>query len=108
MQNEFEMSMMGELTFFLGLQVKQTKDGTFIYQEKYAKEIVKKFEVQNCKKTDIPMSHTSKLDKDENDKKVDHKVYRSMIGSLFYITASRPDILFSICMYRRFQSDPRE
>ena len=102
------MSMMGELTFFLGLQVKQTKDGTFIYQEKYAKEIVKKFEVQNCKKTDIPMSHTSKLDKDENGKKVDHKVYRSMIESLLYLTISRPDILLSVCMCARFQSDPRE
>ena len=108
MQNEFEMSMMGELTFFLGLQVKQTKASTFICQEKYAKEIVKKFGLQNCKKIDIPMSRTSKLDKDENGKKVDQKVYRSMIESLLYLTVSRLDILFSVCMCARFQTDPRE
>jgi len=108
MQDEFEMSMMGELTFFLGLQVKQMKEGTFIHQEKYANDLVKRFGLEKCKKIDIPMSCSQKIDKDEEGKKVDQKLYRSMIGSLLYLTASRPDILFSVCICARFQSDPRE
>jgi len=65
--------MMGELTFFIGLQIKQTKDGTFIYQEKYTKEVMKKFNMDNSKKTDTPISYSSKLDNDEKGKKVDKK-----------------------------------
>ena len=71
MQDEFEMSMMGELTFFLELQVKQLEEGTFIHQEKYANDLVKKFGLDNCKKADIPMSSSLKIDKDEGGKKVD-------------------------------------
>ena len=108
MQDEFEMSMMGELKFFLGLQIHQSEKGIFIHQEKYALEIVKKFGLQNCKKMETPMAHSSKLDKDEDGKEVDQKLYRSMIGSLLYLTASRPDILYSVCLCARFQSSPRE
>jgi len=108
MQDEFEMSMMGELTFFLGLQVKQSEEGIFIHQEKYTKDLIKKFRMENCKKTETPMSSSSKLDKDEEGKSVDHKLYRSIIGSLLYLTTSRPDILFSVCICARFQSNPKE
>ena len=99
MHREFEMSMMGELTFFLGLQIKQTSEGTFINQAKYTKEIIKKFGLEEGKTMSTPMSPSTKFDKDEKGKKVDEKLYRGMIGSLLYITASRP---------ARCQSDPRE
>jgi hypothetical protein len=83
MSREFEMSMIGELSFFLCLQVKQTKDGTFICQSKYANDLLKRFGMDNSKR------------------------YRSMIDSLFYLTASRPDIIFSICMCAIFQASPK-
>ncbi|XP_042972981.1 uncharacterized protein LOC122304782, partial [Carya illinoinensis] len=108
MQEEFEMSMMGELTFFLGLQIKQAKSETFINQSKYIKELLKKFGMENAKEIGTPMSPSTKLDKDESGKPVDSKIYRGMIGSLLYLTASRPDIMFSVCLCARFQSSPKE
>ncbi|GMJ08622.1 hypothetical protein HRI_004531400 [Hibiscus trionum] len=107
-QGEFEMSMMGELSFFLGLQIKQKKDGTFINQAKYIKDMLKKFGLENAKPQATPMSSSTKLDKDEGGKCVDSKLYHSMIGSLLYLTASRPDILFSVCLCARFQASSRE
>ena len=102
------MSLMGELTFFLGLQIKQTQEEIFINQAKYAKELLKKFGMESSKEIGTPMNSTSKLDKDEKGKSIDQKLYRGMIGSLLYLTASRPDILFSVCMCARFQSNPKE
>ena len=91
MQHEFEMSMMGELNYFLGLQIKQMRDGIFICQAKYSKELIKKFGLEDSKICNIPMATTTKLDKDDQGKCVDIKLYRSMIGSLLYLMASRPD-----------------
>ncbi|GMI76746.1 hypothetical protein HRI_001343900 [Hibiscus trionum] len=108
MQGEFEMSMMGELSFFLGLQIKQMSDGTFINQAKYVSDMLKKFGLENAKPQATPMSSSIKLDKDEGGKCVDSKLYRSMIGSLLYLTASRPDIMFSVCLCARFQASPKE
>jgi transposase InsO family protein len=108
MQGEFEMSMMGELNFFLGLQIKQTKEGIFINQAKYTKELLKKFGMDELKPMSTPMSPSTKLDKDDKGKNVDEKKYRGMIGSLLYLTASRPDIMFSVCLCARFQSCPKE
>ncbi|KAK2445742.1 putative mitochondrial protein [Trifolium repens] len=108
MQDEFEMSMMGELKFFLGIQINQGKDGTYIHQSKYTKELLKKFNLDDCKIMSTPMHPTSSLSKEEIGSKVDQKLYRGMIGSLLYLTASRPDILYSVCLCARFQSDPRE
>ena len=108
MQGEFEMSMMGELTFFLGLQIKQSKEGISITQSKYTKELLKRFGMENCKPIGTPMSPSSKLDKDDEGKCVDLKYYRGMIGSLLYLTASRPDIMFSVCLCARYQSNPKE
>ena len=102
MQNEFEMSMMGELNYFLGLQIKQRSDGIFISQVKYTKELIKKFRLEGSKTSKTPMATTIKLDKDEQDKSVDIKLYRSMIGTLLYLTASRPDIMFNVCLCARF------
>ncbi|WJX61599.1 hypothetical protein P8452_46671 [Trifolium repens] len=108
MQDEFEMSMMGELKFFLGIQINQGKDGTYIHQSKYTKELLKKFNLEDCKIMSTPMHPTSSLSKEEIGSKMDQKLYRGMIGSLLYLTASRPDILYSVCLCARFQSDPRE
>ncbi|GAV57780.1 RVT_2 domain-containing protein [Cephalotus follicularis] len=104
MQGEFEMSMMGELKYFLGFQIQQGNEGTFINQSKYTKDLLKRFGMEHSKPCKTPMSITTKLDKDENGKEVDQKLYRSMIGSLLYLIASRPDIMFSVCLCARYQS----
>ncbi|KAM7466521.1 hypothetical protein LguiB_014083 [Lonicera macranthoides] len=108
MQTEFEMSMMGELNYFLGLQVKQFNSGIFISQTKYARDLVKRFGLENAKHVSTPLSVSTKLAKDVAGKKVDATLYRSMIGSLLYLTSSRPDILFSVCACARYQSEPKE
>jgi hypothetical protein len=92
MSREFEMSMMGELHFFLGLQIKQAKEGTFVHQDKYTKDILKKFKMDYSMPLSTPMSTTTALDADEDGEPVDQKEYRSMIGSLLYLTATRLDI----------------
>jgi hypothetical protein len=104
---EFEMSMMGELQFFLGLQIKQSKKGTFMHQAKYTMDIVRKFKMENSKAMAMPMSTTTALDADEEGEHVDQKKYRSMIESLLYLTTTRPDIQFSVCLCARFQASPR-
>jgi len=108
MQNEFEMSMMGELNFFLGLQIKQTKNGIFLSQAKYYKELLKRFGMENAKQMPTPMSTACYLDKDEAGQSVDIKKYRDMIRSLIYLSASRLDIMFSVCMCARYQANPKE
>jgi isopentenyldiphosphate isomerase len=86
------MSMMGELTFFLGIQVKQIKQGTFVHQAKYMKDLMKKFNMAELKSILTPMSTATSLNPDENGRVVDLREYMSMIGSLIYLTATRPDI----------------
>jgi hypothetical protein len=108
MMQKFEMSMMDELTYFLGFQVKQLKDGTFIYQTKYTQDLVKRFGMKDAKAAKTPMGTDGHLDLNKGGKPVDQKAYRSMIGSLLYLYASRPDIMLSVCMCARFQSDPKE
>ena len=108
MAKEFEMSMLGELSYFLGLQVKQMKNGTFVSQGKYIKDMLKKFNLDEAKSISTPMGTNGNLDGDASGNMVDQKLYRSMIGSLLYVTASRPDVMFSVCMCARFQSSPRE
>jgi hypothetical protein len=92
MESEFQMSMMGELNFFLGIQVKQTKQGTFMHPAKYMKDLIKKFNMAELKSMSTPMSSAMSLGPDEDGKTVDQREYRSMIGSLLYLTATRPDI----------------
>ncbi|KAG9450333.1 hypothetical protein H6P81_010298 [Aristolochia fimbriata] len=108
MQGEFEMSMMGELAYFLGFQVKQKEDGIFISQEKYAKNLVKKFDLGESKAMRTPMSTTAYVTKDEEGIPADPSMYRSMIGSLLYLTVSRPDISYSVGVCARYQSSPKE
>ena len=108
MKSQYEMSMMGELTYFLGLQVKQVKEGIFINQTKYIYDLLKKFDLMDCKEAKTPMPTATKLELSPNEKSVDISNYRGMVGSLLYLTASRPDIMFSTCLCARFQSDPKE
>ena len=108
MQSEFEMSMMGELNFFLGLQIKQTKYGIFISQAKYYKELLSRFGMENAKPMATPMSTACYLDKDEAGQSVDIKKYRGMIGSLLYLLASRSDIMFNVFMCARYQANTKE
>ncbi|GJW15080.1 putative ribonuclease H-like domain-containing protein [Tanacetum coccineum] len=103
MHEKFQMSSIGELTFFLGLQVQQKKDGIFISQDKYVDEIIKKFRFTEVKTSSTPIETQKPLLKDENDEEVDVHMYRSMIGSLMYLTSSRPDIMFAVCAYARYQ-----
>ncbi|GJX38375.1 putative ribonuclease H-like domain-containing protein [Tanacetum coccineum] len=102
-----QMSSMGELTFFLGLQVKQNKDEIFISQDKYVTEILKKFSFTNIKTASTPMETQKLLLKDEDGEEGDVHLYRSMIGSLVYLTSSRPDIMFAVCAYARYQVNPK-
>jgi hypothetical protein len=106
MSREFEMSKMGELQFFLGLQIKQSKEGIFVHQAKYTKDIVRKFKMEDSKAMATPMSTTTAIDADEEGEHVDQKEYRSMIGSLLYLTATRPVIQFSVCLCAHFQASP--
>jgi hypothetical protein len=108
MIKRFEMSMKGELNFFLGFQVKQLKEGTFLCQTKYTHDILKKFSMENAKPIKTPMGTNGHLDLDIGGKSVDQKVYRSMIGSLLYLCASRSDIMLSVYLCARFQSNPKE
>ena len=108
MQGEFEMSLMGELNYFLGLQIKQLDEGTTVCQTKYCRELLKRFGMNDSKSIDTPMPTNGNLDKDEHGKCVDVKKFRGMIGSLLYLSASRPDIMFSVCMCARYQSNPKE
>jgi hypothetical protein len=96
MTDRFKMSMMGVLTFFLGFQIKQAKEGTFISQTKYTCDILKKFGIDNAKPIKTPMGTNGHLDFDFGGTSVDQKVYHSMIGSLLYLCASRLDIMLSV------------
>ncbi|GJU20787.1 putative ribonuclease H-like domain-containing protein [Tanacetum coccineum] len=106
MKGEFEMSAMGELIFFLGLQVQQRPDGIFIGQDKYVQEILKKFDLESVRTATTPYEAPKPKSKNEPDNPVNVHLYRSMIGSLMYLTASRPDIMFAVNACSRNQVTP--
>nr|GEU97497.1 hypothetical protein [Tanacetum cinerariifolium] len=108
MVKRFEMSMMGEMRFFLGLQVNQFSNGIFINQSKYILDTLKTFGMENCDTVPTPMVEQAKLKLYLVGKPVDHTDYKSMIGSLMYVTSSRPDIMFATCMCARYQANPNE
>nr|GEW67553.1 retrovirus-related Pol polyprotein from transposon TNT 1-94 [Tanacetum cinerariifolium] len=102
------MSVMGKISFFLGLQISQSPRGIFINQSKYAFESLKKYGFESCDPVDTPMVEKSKLDEDKEGKAVDPSHYHGMIGTLLYLTSSRPDLQFAICMCARYQDRPTE
>nr|GEX17396.1 retrovirus-related Pol polyprotein from transposon TNT 1-94 [Tanacetum cinerariifolium] len=108
MCSKFKMSMMGKISFFLGLQISQSPRGIFINQSKYALESLKKYGFKSCDPVDTPMVEKSKLDEDKEEKAVDPLHYHGMIGTLMYLTASRSDQQFAICMCARYQARPTE
>ncbi|GJR04078.1 putative ribonuclease H-like domain-containing protein [Tanacetum coccineum] len=107
MHKKFQMSSTGELTFFLGLKMTQKNDGIFISQDKYVDETLKKFGFSTMKIASTPMETSKPLLKDAEAKDVDVHLYRSMIGSLMYLTSSRSDIMFAVCACARFQVTPK-
>nr|GEY88137.1 hypothetical protein [Tanacetum cinerariifolium] len=108
MHEKFQMSAMGELNFFLGLQVLQKKDGIFLSQDKYVGDILKKFGYSDVRSSNTPRDKENPWGKDETGKDVDLHLYRSMIGSLMYLTASRLDIMFAVCACARHQVTPKK
>nr|GEV15409.1 hypothetical protein [Tanacetum cinerariifolium] len=108
MCSKFKMSMMGKISFFLGLQISQSPRGIFINQPKYALESLKKYGFESCDPVDTPMVEKSKLDEEKEGKAVDPSHYRGMIDTLLYLTASRPDLQLAICMCARYQARPTE
>jgi hypothetical protein len=107
MESEYQMSMMGELTFFLVIQVKQTKQGLFMHQAEYTKGLMKKFKMAEFKLVSTKMSSAASLGPDEDGEVVDQREYSSMISSLLYLTTTRPDIQFIVGLCARFQASPR-
>ncbi|GJX76796.1 putative ribonuclease H-like domain-containing protein [Tanacetum coccineum] len=107
MHKKFQMSSMGKLTFFLGLQVKQKEDGIFLSQDKYVTEILKKFSFSDVKTASTPMETHKPLLKYADGEDVDEHLYRSMIGSLMYLTSLRPNIMFAVCACAIFQVNPK-
>nr|GEZ00281.1 hypothetical protein [Tanacetum cinerariifolium] len=108
MKSRFEMSMMGEITFFLGLQVNQSPCGIFINQSKYVLEILNKYRIESCDPVGTPMEIKDKIDLDQNGTPVDAMKYRCMISALMYLTSSRPDIVHATCLCARYQPKPTE
>nr|GEV20083.1 hypothetical protein [Tanacetum cinerariifolium] len=106
MSSKFQMSMMGQMSFFIGLQVSQNLVGIFIIQSKFALEILKKFGMDSCDPVDTPMVDRLKLDEDPLGIPVDQTRFRSMVGYLMYLTASKPDLVFFVCMCARYQVSP--
>jgi len=105
-RSEFEMSMMGELNLFLSLQIKQTSNGTMIHQQQYIKELLKRFGMDSSKPIDTPISPLTKLVLEDRSSPIEEKTYSGIIGLLLYLTASRPDIVFSVDLCACFQSKP--
>nr|GEW24618.1 uncharacterized mitochondrial protein AtMg00810-like [Tanacetum cinerariifolium] len=108
MHDKFQMSAMGELNFFLGLQVLQKKDGIFLSQDKYVGDILKKIRYTDIRSAKTPIDRENPWGKDGTGKYVELHLYRSMIGSLMYLTTSRPDIMFAVCACARHQVTPKE
>ena len=102
MQQEFEMSLLGELTFFLGLQVQQATDGIFLSQEKYLKQILKKYGMEDCKPVSTPMITGCNLSSHDDSPMVNQLYYGSMIGCLLYLTKTRLDIMHDVGIVGRF------
>ncbi|CAM8957032.1 unnamed protein product [Rhodiola kirilowii] len=108
MKSEFKMSMVGEMTYFLGLQVKQKSDGIYFSQSKYARNLIKKFELEKAAHKRTPAATHVNITKDEAGTSMDQTLYMSIIGRLLYLTASRFDIAYDVELCTRYQTNPKE
>lgn len=108
MGNEFEMSMIGQLNFFLGIQINQPPERMSIHQQKYIKDLLTKFNIQDANISDSPIATTTKLDTDEVRISIEETKYRGMVESQLHLTTNRPGIVFSVGICARFQSKPNE
>ncbi|GJR38530.1 retrovirus-related pol polyprotein from transposon TNT 1-94 [Tanacetum coccineum] len=108
MTTKFKMSMMGQMSFFLGLQISQSPRGIFLNQSKYTSKIIKKYGLLTSDSVDTPMVEKNKLDEDLQGTPVDATLYHSMIGSLVYLTSSRPNLIYAVCLCARYQEKPTE
>ena len=106
MTREFEMTDIGLMSYYLGIEVKQMEEGIFISQEGYAREVLKKFGMENCKQIDTPVNCGTKLSKFEEGELVDATLFKSLVGSLRYLTCTRPDILFGVGLVSRYMETP--
>ena len=108
MKEEFEMTDMGLLRYFLGIEVEKNENKIFISQEKYVKEFLEIFNMQDCKVAITPTVMGLKLSKEDNSKDVDLSLYKSIVGNLMYLTATRPDIMHVVSLISRFMEKPKE
>nr|XP_027086538.1 uncharacterized protein LOC113708274 [Coffea arabica] len=106
--NEFEMSDLGWMHYFLGIEVMQSDDGIFLSQKKYVGEILNRFQMKDCNSVSTPSECGVKLHKDHNGKKVDSTLYKQIVGSLIYLTATRPDVMYSVSLISRYMENPTE
>ncbi|XP_020411375.1 uncharacterized protein LOC109946832 [Prunus persica] len=106
MMKEYEMTDLGSMKYFIGIQVQQSEKGIFMYQEKYAENLLKKFNMLNCKTMDTPMAINLKLSSNDGTPRADASMYRSIVGSLIYLSNTRPDIVHAVSVVSRFVNDP--
>ncbi|XP_044461807.1 uncharacterized mitochondrial protein AtMg00810-like [Mangifera indica] len=102
MMKVFEMTDLGEMPYFLGIEIQQSQQGIFISQQKSAKEVFMKFNMKNCRSISTPLMQNEKLRKDDKAEKVNESLYRSLISCLMYLTVTRPDIMFAVSLLSRF------
>ncbi|XP_057850758.1 uncharacterized mitochondrial protein AtMg00810-like [Cryptomeria japonica] len=108
MMKEFEMTDLGLMKYFLGIEVKQSADGIFISQSKYASDVLKRFNMLNCKPSPTPVVIGLKLNKDDGSSLVDPRLFKRLVGSLMYLTATRPDIMYGVSLISRFMESPKD
>ena len=108
MMVEFEMSDLGMLHYFLGIEVVQSANGIFMSQKKYVQDVLDRFQMKDCNPVSTPTEFGLKLNKDHEGKKVDSTLYKQIVGSLMYLTATRPDIMYSVSLISRYMENPTE
>ncbi|XP_022848322.1 uncharacterized protein LOC111370709 [Olea europaea var. sylvestris] len=96
------------MQYFLGMEIDQTQEGIFVYQKRYAMEVLKKFSMENCKSVSTPLVQNSTLIKEDGAQKSDEKIYRSLVGRLLYLTITRPDVTYVANILSRFRQEPSE